>query len=135
MHDLITRLSAQHLQLEQALAGIRVRQFQTGEGRERLHRIRDLLHNHFQTEKKELFPRLRQAVASDPQLAGQLSRFSDDLEIVSGLADDFIRKYENGVDHLIEFATDHGALMTILRIRLKREEETLFPLYRSLVRN
>lgn len=135
MHDLIAKLSAQHLQLEQALSGIRARQFQTDEGRERLKRIRDLLHEHFQTEKRELFPKLRQAAAGDARLASQLSRFSDDLEIVSGLADDFVRKYENGVDHLIEFATDHGALMTILRIRLRREEDTLFPLYRDLVRN
>ncbi|MBM3315195.1 hemerythrin domain-containing protein [candidate division WOR-3 bacterium] len=135
MHDLIGRLSAEHTELEQALAGIRARQFKTPEGRERLHRVRDLLRSHFQTEHDELYPPLQQAVTSDERLAGQLRRFSEDLEIVSGLADDFVRKYEGGISHLIEFATDHGALMTILRIRLKREEETLFPLYRTIIRN
>jgi hypothetical protein len=133
--DLIAQLSAEHTELEQALAGLRARQFRTDEGRERLHRVRALLHGHFQTEQEKLYPPLRQAADRNDRLAGQLRRFSDDLDIVSGLADDFVRKYEGGISHLIEFATDHGALMTILRIRLKREEETLFPLFRALIRN
>jgi hypothetical protein len=60
---------------------------------------------------------------------------SDDLRIVTGLAEDFFRKYQQGEPRLIEFATDHGALLTILKIRLKREEQTLFPLFETLNRN
>jgi hypothetical protein len=57
------------------------------------------------------------------------------MRIVSGLAEDFFQKYENGEPKLVEFATDHGALLTILRIRLRREEETIFPLFETLSRN
>jgi len=60
---------------------------------------------------------------------------SDDMKIVSGLAEDFFRKYQQGEPALIEFATDHGALLTILKIRLRREEQTLFPLFETLSRN
>jgi hypothetical protein len=135
VHDLLHRLSAEHAELEQALAGIRPRQFKSDEGRSRLYRIRDLLHSHFRTERTELLRPLQEAAREDTRLTGQLRRFTDDLEIVSNLADDFVSKYERGAPQIIEFATDHGALLTILRIRLKREEETLFPLYQTLIRN
>lgn len=135
MHDLLKQLSAEHIELEQTLAGIRPKQFRTEEGRSRLHRLRDLLHQHIQRERQNLYPVLEQAGRTDERLAGQVSRSSEDLEIVSSLADEFVRKYESGQPQLIEFATDHGALLTILRIRLRQEEETLFPLFERVSRS
>lgn len=135
MRDLIQRLSAQHVELEQALAGIRPRQFKTDEARTRLSRVRELFRAHVHTERRELYPILEQAAAENQRLAGQLRRLADDLEILTGLADGFVRKYESGEPGLIEFATDHGALLTILRTRLRREEELLFPLYEAVSLN
>lgn len=135
MENLIQRLTSEHAEIEQALAGIRPRQFRTEEGTSRLKRVRRLLHQHFRTERGELFAPLAEATRQDERLSGQLRRFSDDLAIVQELADNFVSKYEHGQPQLIEFATDHGALLTILRVRLRREEETIFPLYTRLVRN
>ncbi len=129
MHDLLRRLSTEHAELQQALAGIRPRQFRTEEGRDRLERVRNLFRSHVHTEEEQLYPPLERAARTDARLAGQLQRLTDDLRIVTSLAEDFFSKYEQGEPRLVEFATDHGALLTILRIRLKREEETVFPLF------
>jgi len=129
LHDLLRRLSTEHAELQQALAGIRPRQFRTDEGRNRLERVRNLFRSHVHTESEQLYPPIEQAARADTRLAGQLQRLTDDLRIVTSLAEDFFAKYEQGEPRLVEFATDHGALLTILRIRLKREEESVFPLF------
>ncbi len=129
MHDLLRRLSTEHAELQQALAGIRPRQFRTDEGRNRLERVRNLFRSHVHTEEEQLYPPIERAARTDARLAGQLRRLTDDLRIVTSLAEDFFSKYEQGEPGLVEFATDHGALLTILRIRMKREEETVFPLF------
>jgi hemerythrin-like domain-containing protein len=135
LHDVLKRLSTEHTELEQALAGIKPRQFRDDEGRSRLFRVHDLLLQHTKEERQELYPVLEKAASADQRIADHLRRMSDDLSIVTGLAEDFFRKYQQGEPRLIEFATDHGALLTILKIRLKREEQTLFPLFESLSRN
>jgi hemerythrin-like domain-containing protein len=132
LHDVLQRLSTEHTELEQALAGIKPRQFRNDEGKSRLVRVHDLLLQHNQEEQQKLYPVLQQAASADQRIADHLHRMSDDLSIVTGLAEDFFRKYQQGEPRLIEFATDHGALLTILKIRLKREEQTLFPLFESL---
>lgn len=135
MHDVLKRLSTEHSELEQAMAGIKPRQFRDDEGRSRLVRVHDLLLQHTQEEQHELYPVLQKAATADQRIADHLRRMSDDMKIVSGLAEDFFRKYQQGEPALIEFATDHGALLTILKIRLRREEQTLFPLFETLSRN
>jgi hemerythrin-like domain-containing protein len=135
LHDVLQRLSTEHTELEQALAGIKPRQFRNDEGKSRLVRVHDLLLQHNQEEQQELYPVLNRAASADQRIADHLHRMSDDLSIVTGLAEDFFRKYQQGEPRLIEFATDHGALLTILKIRLKREEQTLFPLFESLSKN
>jgi len=135
LHHLLERLRSEHSELEQALAAIRARQFRTDEGRQRLSRVQELLDNHVHTEKTELYPVLAKAARQDDRLAARLKRMDDDLEIVTDLTRTFCTKYRNGELRLIEFATDHGALMTILKIRLRREEESVFPLYTELTNN
>jgi hemerythrin-like domain-containing protein len=135
LHDVLKRLSTEHVELEQALAGIRPRQFRTEEGRSRLFRVHDLFLAHIHEEESDFYPVLEKAATADARIAEHLRRMSDDLKIVAGLAEEFFRKYQQGEPKLIEFATDHGALLTILKIRLKREEQTLFPLFESLSRN
>jgi len=135
LHDLLQRLTVEHSELQQALAGIRPRQFHTDEGRARLVRVRDLMRTHVAGEERQLYPPLEHAARDDDRLACQLRRMFDDLRVVNGLAEDFFAKYEDGVTGLVDFATDHGALLTILKIRLKREEETLFPLFARLADN
>jgi hemerythrin-like domain-containing protein len=135
LHDVLKRLSTEHTELEHALAGIRPRQFRTDEGRSRLFRVHDLFLQHVRKEREELYPVLEKAATADQRIADHLRRMSDDLRIVTGLAEDFFRKYQQGEPMLVEFATDHGALLTILKIRLKREEQTLFPLFETLSRN
>jgi hemerythrin-like domain-containing protein len=132
---LIHRLSSEHSEIEQAFAGLRPHQFRTDEGRDRLTRVRDLLRAHAAGEEQELYPVLRRAAAQDGRIAGQLGRLTDDLRIVTGLTDEFFRRYEIGVPQLVEFTTDHAALLAVLRSRLKREEQTIFPLYETLSRN
>ena len=135
MHDLISHLSSEHVELEQAFAGLMPRLFRTDEGRTRLERVRTLLHKHTGEEERELAPVIEKAAAADEHVAGQVRTMISDMHIVTSLADDFFRKYASGKIPLVEFATDHGALLTILKIRLRREETTLFPLYKALVRN
>lgn len=135
MHQLTQQLQTEHTELQQALAGIKPRQFRTDEGRERLNRVRDLFHNHTETERKKLYPIIEKAAGRDKNLAARLRQLNGAMEIVANLADSFFAKYQEGEPRLIEFATDHGALVTILKIRLKREEETLFPLFDKLTSN
>jgi hypothetical protein len=133
LHDLLRKLSAEHTELQQALAGIRPRQFRTEEGKSRLARVRSLFRTHALTEKEQLYPAIEDAARADARLAGRLQHLNDDLRVVTSLAEDFFAKYEQGEPALVEFATDHGALLTILRIRLKREEETVFPLFERIM--
>lgn len=132
MCELLSRFRSEHDELQEALAGILPRQFRTGEGSERINRVRILLHEHVLAENEQLYPTLRQAAVQNDELGEKLQRMDHDLKIVTDLAEDFCRKYQDGAPQLIEFATDHGALLTILRIRLRREEEMLFPLYDQL---
>ena len=135
MHELIERLHTEHTELQRALAGIRPRQFRTEEGRHRIKRVRDLFRKHMQRERDKLYPAIEKAAKGDTELATRLQRLGDDLRIVSDLAENFFDKYIPGSPQLIEFATDHGALLTILKIRLRREEEFVFPLYADLTDN
>ena len=135
MHDLLQRFAAEHSELQQALAGIRPPHFKTDEGRTRLNRVRDLMRSHLAEEEKQLYKPLEKAARKDDRLAGNVRRMTDELSIISGLAEDFFAKYEQGVTRLVEFATDHCALLTILQIRLKREEEMLFPLFDRITEN
>ncbi len=135
MHQLVKNLQTEHVELQHALAGIRPRQFRTDEGRTRLERVRKLLRSHISAEQTKLYPALEKAAKQDKRLAAQLKRMNNDMKIVTDLAEGFFEKYREGKPKLIEFATDHGALLTILRIRLRREEETLFPLFDQLSTN
>ena len=135
MLRLTEQLHGEHTELQQALAGIRPRLFRTTEGQQRVSRVRDLFRTHTATENDKLYPVLNSAAREDERIAARVRRMQDDLGIVSELAEGFFAKYEKGPPSLIEFATDHGALVTILKIRLQREEETLFPLYEKLAEN
>lgn len=144
MQELIDHLHSEHNELQQALAGVRPRSFRAGEGPARLRRVRELLRRHISRERERLYPPLEAAARENAELADRLRLLGDDLRIVSDLAEEFVNKYTAketaeslalGNARLIEFATDHGALLTILRIRLRREEEQLFPLYSALIRN
>ncbi|OYD16222.1 hypothetical protein CH330_03435 [candidate division WOR-3 bacterium JGI_Cruoil_03_51_56] len=132
LHELLKALRTEHTELQRALAGIRPRQFRTDEGQERLNRVRELFRNYISSERARLYPALEKAAEQDKTLCAQIQRLDDDLKIVTDLAENFFKKYERGKPKLIEFATDHGALLTILKIRLKREEELIFPLFNKI---
>jgi hypothetical protein len=132
VHALLRRLAAEHAELQQALAGIRPGQFHSDEGKTRLTRVRILLRAHFSAENDELYPTIENAAQSDNGLAGKLKHLTDELRIVTSLAEAFFSKYEQGAPRPVEFSTDHGALLTIITSRMKREEQTVFPLFARL---
>ncbi|MGM0593186.1 MAG: hemerythrin domain-containing protein [Pseudomonadota bacterium] len=132
MGNLIEELKQDHLEMVDVLTQIRKVGPGSQEGQALLHQAKDKLMEHLQKEDDQLYPALRKAAEDDPALKKTLSFFSRDLEKVSGVVGDFFEKYgdsEIDAKKKMQLASDFGALLTGLEIRIRKEETALYPEY------
>ncbi len=132
MSTLIRELKADHVAIITVLAKVSEYGINTPEGKECLSSARDVLLAHLQKEDKRLYPPLRKIAVTDRQLRGTLRIMAKDTAEITAAAIQFFDKYSKGGAG-IAFAKDYGTLVSRLRLRVRREENTLFAKYVELV--
>lgn len=130
MSDLIDDLEREHEQLLDIFNQVTDTGIGTDEGKRKLNEARDLLIEHIQKEDDELYPTLEQRAENDPDVGQTLNRFKDGMEDISDDAMNFFDTY-TGDETGMQFAKDAGNLLAQLKMRMRREENRLFPLYDS----
>ena len=132
MTNLIRELKAEHAAIIATLAKVSKYGVNTPEGKECLSAARYALLAHLRKEDETFYPPLRKIAETDRNLQGTLDYFAKDTAAITAAAVQFFDGYENGGAG-ITFATDFGTLITRLRMRIRREENTLFAKYEELV--
>jgi hypothetical protein len=129
--SLISTLKKQHAFLLEELARIQTLGITKEEALPSVLGIKDVLLSHLRLEDDELYPTLIEAAKYDVQVQATVEIFARDMLSVSQLALDFFEKYETGNDWA-NFPQDFYFLYAQLKIRIQREENTLYAVYESL---
>ena len=83
---------------------------------------------HIGKEDADLYPVLKKAAETDPNVRAMVQLFTTGMDEISKATLDFFAKYESGGGGM-EFAKDFGSLIFTLATRIRKEEETLYPLF------
>lgn len=87
---------------------------------------------HLLTENVRLYIYLDRSLASDPTSSDLIRSFRKEMDDIAKVALGFLKKYETiGVDEDLasHFETDFETIGKVLVERIKKEENTLYPLY------
>lgn len=133
MTGLIHELQEQHARLVSILEVAKAHGFASQETQDMLREARTGLLDHLRKEDIELYPVLKVAAMTNSSIKEILDMFSVDMADTLKLAVVFFKKCEQAGAGL-DLATDGGHLLALLRIRIRREEELLYPLYESLAK-
>lgn len=98
------------------------------EGHEALKKFWDDLVEHLKKEDDVIYGRLREAASGDPKLMEVLNGFEQDAAQVTREAGVFLKKVEVE-DNPLALAREFGVFVSLLRDRLMREEDMIFPEY------
>ena len=133
MSELITRLTKDHLAIVAALDLVKDAGIGSNEGKQKLFAAKSHLIAHLRSEDDELYPVLKRAGEFDVNLKRTIEIFAKDMEIVSSLALGFFDKYSQGSSG-IDLARDYGKLYTILKTRIRKEEDILYQAYTQVAK-
>lgn len=129
--SLISILKKQHTFLLQELARIQTLGITKEEALPSVLGIKDVLLSHLRLEDDELYPTLIEAAKYDVQVQATVEIFARDMLAVSQLALNFFEKYVAGSDWT-NFPQDFDFLYAQLKVRILREENTLYAVYEAL---
>lgn len=124
---LLDELRDDHRALAAALEALRAVDVTTPKGKDKALEVRRAIVEHLEKEDKAFYPILRRAADKDDLLRHTLEVFDKDLDAVSR---DTLASFEQATVagcRETDFAHAHGALTAILKVRMRREEEILFP--------
>ena len=95
--------------------------------------------SHLDKENHEFYPSLKSVAGRDRETAAILDVFAKDMEAIAPQALAFFDRYSNArmvatsikedVQYAIQFGADLEKLITLLGLRIGREERTLYPHY------
>lgn len=89
--------------------------------------------SHVKKEDAVLYPVLKKAAEGDDNLRLILDMFTKDMDGIAKAAFGFFDKYSQGNSHLeLGFAVDFGRLLGILELRIRKEENILYPEYEKI---
>ncbi|MDB5096698.1 MAG: Hemerythrin cation binding protein [Cyanobacteria bacterium RYN_339] len=128
MSHLIERLTEDHVGIVSALEHVKESGIASVDGKQKLFSVKAHLIAHLRREDDELYPMLKRAGEMDVNLKRTIDIFAKDMEIVSSLAMGFFDKYSQGSTGL-DLARDFGKLYTILKTRIRKEEDILYLAY------
>jgi iron-sulfur cluster repair protein YtfE (RIC family) len=128
MPGLIDDLKTEHRAIGEALEQMKKLGSASATGKERIIAVRGALLSHLKKEDERLYPPLLKDAQSDNSLRIKLNMMADDMKKVTGAANEFFAKYQDGGQGL-EFIKDFGALTGKLNIRILWEEAHLYPEY------
>ena len=145
MSQLVEELRSDHIALKQALkqaANIKVPAIDRVAV---LGQIKTALLDHLDKENRELYPALRVAAECDLSLLRTMRTFAEDMEAITKQAMEFFETYHdptrvaeqlnNNVYYLIQFGGDLERLVSLLGLRIGREERILYPAYDRIAPN
>ncbi|MBI5180191.1 MAG: hemerythrin domain-containing protein [Nitrospirae bacterium] len=88
---------------------------------------------HVKKEDANLYPALKKAAEKDESLRMMLDMFANDMNTISMAAFGFFDKYSQGNSGLeLDFAVDLGRLLGLLELRIRKEENILYPEYEKI---
>ena len=99
---------------------------------ELLEDFRHTLHGHLLSENVRLYIYLEHALASDPTSHELMHSFRHEMDDIGKAVVAFLERYRHLAEHpeqLPQFAHELDGIGKVLVERIKREEETLYPLY------
>jgi hypothetical protein len=128
MSSLIERLKQDHVGIVSALDHVKEGGIASADGKQKLFSVKAHLIAHLRREDDELYPVLKRAGELDVNLKRTIDIFAKDMEIVSSLALGFFDKYSQGSSGL-DLARDFNKLYTILKTRVRKEEDILYLAY------
>src|SRR5688572_12916537 len=134
---LIEQLQAEHRVLMHALHEIRASidpetgRLPNGTAVFTLTLVQDMLLGHLTREDEKLYPLLRGAAATDPEIAELLRRFDDEMIGITAATKGFFDKYSAGGRGLFtsQFPSDLEALYKLVQNRILAEELELYPAF------
>jgi hemerythrin-like domain-containing protein len=92
-----------------------------------------LVRNHLLTENMRLYIYLQQKMAGDEVNTALVRSFRKEMDGIAKTALEFLEKYneieKNSEVELSSFAEEFDQIGSVVSTRMKREEETLYPLY------
>ena len=103
----------------------------TKEGQTKLLNVKDTLITHLQKEDDLFYPVLRKKAKINENLKKILEEFSDEMEKISVITNNFFEKYSKGGSGF-EFSREFGNLYGVLGKRIKNEESVLYKFYEDL---
>jgi hypothetical protein len=131
MSQLIVELKKDHSALVKILNDATELGITSKEGQQVLMNAKVVLLAHLKKEDERLYPVLKSAAETNPELKKTLDIFAKDMAGVSTAAINFFTKYAEGGSGM-EFAKDIGMLFSTLKTRIRKEEEVLYKEYDSL---
>ena len=142
MSYLVAELKADHVTLKQILKEAGDLTKSALERVEILSRAKAALLSHLDKENREFYPPLKTVVARNKETAAILAVFAKDMEAIAPQALSFFDRYSNvkvvakrikeDVQYAIQFGADLEQLITLLGLRIGREERTLYPHFDSV---
>lgn len=131
MSSLIEEFKKEHSEIMDALKECRELGFFTKKGRAKLISIKASLLEHLKDEDEKFYPVLRKEAEQNKKLKEGLEIFAKDLGNVSSVAFRIFDRYDKGVlDE--KLLLDFGTLFTLLRNRMRNEENFLYGEYEKL---
>ncbi|GAX59924.1 hypothetical protein SCALIN_C05_0009 [Candidatus Scalindua japonica] len=131
MSALIEELKKEHTEIIDTLKECRELGFFTKKGQTKLISIKANLLEHFKEEEEKFYPALRKAAVQNTKLKKELDVFAKDWGNVSGIAFEIFDSYEKGFSG-DRFLLDFGILFSVLRNRMRYEENILYGEYDKL---
>jgi regulator of sigma D len=132
--ELIVHLKADHGVLLKIFAGIQAAA-QAGDYaqvQQRLDRFRTVLMDHLLKENVRLYVYLEHLLAGDETSHALIREFRHEMDAIGKAVVDFLAKYKTIATQpelTIAFPGELAAIGEVLVARIKREEETLYPMY------
>jgi len=131
MSVLIEEFKREHSEIIENLNEVEGLSITTKEGQAKLMSLKATLLEHLKREDKKLYPVLWREAEQNKKLKEQLEVFAKDLESVSMLVSGFFDRYNKGALGA-KPSRDFETLFTILRYRMRNEENFLYNEYEEM---
>ncbi|ADD69114.1 hemerythrin HHE cation binding domain protein [Denitrovibrio acetiphilus DSM 12809] len=131
MSDLVKELKNDHEKLLNIMLDAQKLGLATDAGRSKLMEGKMLLTEHLRKEDSRLYPELKKLSAGEAYSSKIVDEFSSEMKGLSATVIDFINRAGTAeID--MEYAKELGRIISSLRMRIRKEEIQLYPLYERL---
>lgn len=132
MTELIKKFRDEHIIILTLLKKVKTEKLSDEERTAYLFTVKSILKNHFNREDEKLYPGLQQMATDSNGAIKTVKEFTVGLDKIGAIITSF---FENNVNDLnaIQKSSDFTKIITLLEVRIKKEEKDLYPLYDSLI--